>query len=217
MNNYSSLQQMLHRIALSFQPLREAMFDIEASIISTTSTHDKHVFVSGLARSGSTILLNAVYESGEFSSLSYRDMPFILAPNIWSKISPNTKVADSYERAHKDGISISLESPEALEEVFWMTFSQQQAQTKEKFKRYVELVAKRYSLSRYLSKNNQNIKRLEFISEIFPNSKILIPFREPLQQAYSLFLQHQRFIEYSKKKSLHLKVHGIDRSYRIWP
>ena len=44
-----------------------------------------------------------------------------------------------------------------------------------------------------MSKNNQNIRRLNLISEIFPLSKILIPFRDPLQQALSLFSQHMKF------------------------
>ena len=47
-------------------------------------------------------------------------------------------------------------------------------------------------------KNNQNIKRVELISEIFTHSKILIPFREPIQHAYSLLTQHKKFINDSK-------------------
>ena len=36
------------------------------------------------------------------------------------------------------------------------------------------------------------------IISIFSNSKILIPFREPIQHAYSLLTQHKKFIEVSK-------------------
>ena len=199
MNNYSWLQQRLHRLALSSNFMREVMFDVESSVISINQTDNKHVFVSGLARSGTTILLNALYESDEFASLSYKDMPFVLAPNLWSKLSPNKKNIDSVERAHGDGVKVSTESPEAFEEVFWMTFAEDHKDTKEKFKNYVQLINHKYQKKRYLSKNNQNIKRLELISKIFPNSKILIPFRNPIQHAYSLLVQHQRFIEYSKK------------------
>ena len=46
-----------------------------------------------------------------------------------------------------------------------------------------------------MSKNNQNIRRLNLISDIFPCSKILIPFRDPLQQALSLFSQHMKFVK----------------------
>ena len=199
MNNYSWLQQKLHQFALSSQFMREVMFDIESYTISANQTNDNHVFVSGLARSGTTILLNAIYESNKFASLSYKDMPFILAPNLWSKLSLNKKDINLIERAHGDGIKVSTESPEAFEEVFWMTFAEDDKEIKEKFKNYVQLINHKYYKKRYLSKNNQNIRRLELISEIFPHSKILILFRNPIQQAYSLSSQHQRFIEDSKK------------------
>ena len=199
MNNYSWLQQKLHQLALSSKFMREVMFDVESSTISLNQTNDNHVFVSGLARSGTTILLNAIYESNEFASLSYKDMPFVLAPNLWSKLSLNKKDIDLVERAHDDGIKVSIESPEAFEEVFWMTFDESDKDTKDKFKNYVQFINHKYQKKRYLSKNNQNIRRLELISNTFPNSKILIPFRNPIQQAYSLLSQHQKFLEDSKK------------------
>ena len=126
-------------------------------------------------------------------------MPFILAPNLWSKLAMNRKDTSLLERAHGDSIKVSLESPEAFEEVFWMTFNQSHKRTKEKFQNYVQLINQRYQKNRYLSKNNQNIRRLELISRTFPHSNILIPFRNPLQHSYSLLSQHKRFIEYSKK------------------
>jgi len=199
MNNYSWLQQKLHKLALSSYFMREATYDLESSFISINQMNDNNVFVSGLARSGTTILLNAIYGSNEFASLSYQDMPFILAPNLWSKLAFKKQENNLVERAHGDGIKVSVESPEAFEEVFWMTFDKEDKDTIEKFKNYVELINCRYQKKRYLSKNNQNIRRLELISNIFPNSKILIPFRNPIQQAYSLLSQHHKFIANSKK------------------
>ncbi len=199
MNNYSWLQQKLHQFALSSQFMREVTFDVENSAVSIIQTNDNHVFVSGLARSGTTILLNALYKSDEFASLSYQDMPFVLAPNMWSKLSLDKIDTDFVERAHGDGIKVSTESPEAFEEVFWMTFGEDDKDIKEKFKNYVQLINQKYNKKRYLSKNNQNIRRVEFISKIFPNSKILITFRNPIQHAYSLLSQHKKFIEDSNK------------------
>ena len=198
MNNYSWLQQKLHALALSSQFIRETTFDVETTLISANQTNDKHVFVAGLARSGSTILLNALYESNEFSSLSYQDMPFVLAPNIWSKLSQTKEDFSLIERAHGDGIKVSAKSPEAFEEVFWNTFDEEDVDIKKILKKYVGLINHRYQKRRYLSKNNQNVRRLELISNTFPNSAILIPFRDPIQQSYSLLSQHMRFIEASK-------------------
>lgn len=199
MNNYSWLQKKLHQFALSSKFIREVTFDAERSLIRTNKDSGNHVFVVGLARSGTTILLNALYKSNEFASLLYEDMPFVLAPNLWSKLLFNKQDINLVERAHGDSIKISMESPEAFEEVFWMTFSESDNDAQEKFRTYVQIINKKYQKNRYLGKNNQNIRRLDLISKTFTKSYILIPFRNPLQQAYSLLSQHKRFINNSKK------------------
>ena len=89
--------------------------------------------------------------------------------------------------------------PEAFEEVFWMTFNENDEEAQEKFKTHLQLINKKHQKERYLSKNNQNIRRLELISSTFPESKILIPYRNPIQHAYSLLSQHKRFIKESKQ------------------
>ena len=197
-NNYSWLEQKLHKFALSSQFMREVTFDFESKNISPSSETENHIFITGLARAGTTILLNALYKSNIFASLSYADMPFVLAPNLWSKISFNKKNLELKERAHGDGIKVSTDSPEAFEEVFWKTFADEEnEELEDKFRFYVDNILYKYKKERYLSKNNQNIKRVELINSIFPNSKILIPFREPIQHAYSLLTQHKKFIEES--------------------
>ena len=179
--------------------MREIIFDIESINSSATSENENHIFVTGLARSGTTILLNALYKSNVFASLTYADMPFVLAPNLWSKISFIDKDSELKERAHGDGIKVSVKSPEAFEEVFWKTFADEEGQElEEKFRTYVRNIIYKYKKKRYLSKNNQNIRRIHLISSIFSQSKILVPFREPIQHSYSLLSQHKKFIDYSK-------------------
>ena len=199
MNNYSWLEQKLHKFALSSQFMREVTFDFESTYISSSRETGDHVFITGLARSGTTILLNALYKSNIFASLSYADMPFVLAPNLWSKISFKKKDLKFKERAHGDGIKVSTHSPEAFEEVFWKTFNEVDSdELEEKFRVYVGNIVHRYKKERYLSKNNQNIKRVALISSIFSQSKIIIPFRDPIQHSYSLLIQHEKFIKDSR-------------------
>ena len=199
MNNYSPMQKFLHRLALSSMLIRETMFDIEQKIFVKDIDVGKHIFITGLARSGTTILLNSLHSSNEFASLSYDDMPFILAPNFWTKITPFKTHDKNMERAHNDGIIVSTDSPEAFEEVFWMTFNDYEDSTIIKFEKYIKSVLYKNNLSRYLSKNNQNIRRLKLISNSFPDSIVLIPFRHPLQHSNSLFFQHTKFIDESIK------------------
>ena len=134
MNNYSWLEQKLHKFALSSQFMREATFDFESNNSSSFSSTGDHIFITGLARAGTTILLNALYKSNIFASLSYADMPFVLAPNLWSKISIKRGNTELKERAHGDGIKVSTDSPEAFEEVFWKTFAEEDDELEEKFR-----------------------------------------------------------------------------------
>lgn len=179
--------------------MREMSFDLEQSFFLEESSpiKDNHIFVTGLARAGSTILLKTIHASQEFASLTYADMPFVLAPNLWGKLNPTTKHSKVQERAHGDGIMVSTDSPEAFEEVYWQTFTKQDAS--DQFKNYIHLILRKYKKKRYLSKNNQNVVRLEEINKLLPLSTILIPFREPLQHANSLLNQHLRFSENQRK------------------
>ncbi len=208
---YNFPSRILHRLALGSKAILETGFDIERKLFSARSTESvaaKHVFVSGLARSGTTLLMRALYDSREFSSLTYRDMPFVLAPNTWAKVTKRSRHhMNDIERAHGDGIRIGFDSPEALEEVFWRVFGgdyirgdrlasvRLSDESIAAFRAYVDLINRRYNKKRYLSKNNNNILRLTGLSRAFPDAIVLVPFRDPIQQARSLLTQHNKFIE----------------------
>lgn len=171
---------------------------------------EKHVFVTGLARAGTTVLMRALHSSGCFRSLTYRDMPFVLAPNLWKRISGAfQKDMEAGERAHGDGILVDFDSPEAFEEVFWRTICgsdyllddrliphECDDEAIEAFRVYVAQVIAIDSgvdCQRYLSKNNNNLLRLPVLKQAFPNAVILIPFRDPVKHASSLLSQHLAF------------------------
>jgi hypothetical protein len=225
-HNYGAVSRFFHRLVLARPFVGEATFDLErlmhASKVQDASA-GKHVFVAGLARAGTTILMRSLYAKGQFRSLTYRDMPFILAPNMWHAITRlSRRKSEIQERSHGDGLMVDYDSPEALEEVFWRVFCgpayiKQKClipmladpMTVEKFRSFIALVLKEEREKRYLSKNNNNILRLESITKAFPNAVIVVPFREPLQQAYSLLNQHRRF----------LRIHAADpfaKKYMTW-
>jgi len=197
-NKYSKFEQFFHRLALSNNFMKEMSFEIEKNVFLNrcNSKIRQTVFVTGLARAGTTILLRAIHESDKFASFSYKDMPFVLAPNLWSKVNRINSKEKKVERAHGDGIKVNSSSPEAFEEVFWATFSKSDADSL--FKDYIKLILYKNNKSRYLSKNNQNIRRINLLMKILPDSKILIVFKEPLRHAYSLLRQHKRFSKLQK-------------------
>jgi len=159
---YGFPARVLHRLALGNTGVLETGFALERRLFSKRSPDSVtagHVFVSGLARSGTTALMRALYDSGEFGSLTYRDMPFVLAPNLWARVTQGSRQRmAAMERAHGDGIQIGFDSPEALEEVFWRVFGgdyirgdrlvsiQPSDESIAAFRAYVELINRRYTL-----------------------------------------------------------------------
>lgn len=213
MAEYGFLDRVLHRVALQVTPIAELSFDLDQKLSGSDSEEAKggrHVFVSGLARAGTTILMRRIYASGDFCSLTYRNMPFVLAPNVWSRFVAASKGKDTpAERAHGDRILVGIDSPESLDEVFWRIFDAEGYIAKTyltlhdpdeeitgKYAAYVSAILKAdcERRTRYLSKNNNNILRLRAIRRTFPQAVILIPFREPLSHAGSLLRQHNNFV-----------------------
>ena len=72
-------------------------------------------------------ILEFLYKTKMYASLTYSDMPFILSPNLFSKIR-KPQETPLKERMHKDGIKINLKSPEAFDDVFFQTFDKNEIQ-----------------------------------------------------------------------------------------
>jgi hypothetical protein len=91
--------------------------------IGTAGQRQAMCLSPGLPAPGTTILMREIHRTGQFGSLTYADMPFVLAPNLWARLSSKgSKPGTKAERAHGDGIEVDTQSPEALDEVYWRTF-----------------------------------------------------------------------------------------------
>ncbi len=221
-DSYGKLDKVLHRLALGTDIIPEMCFDLEQAIYSSKSEtvdNSHHVFVAGLARAGTTILMREIFQARVFHSLTYRDMPFILSTNLWRIFSQySMKNMELQRRAHDDGLLVNFDSPEALDEVFWRVFAGERYISSDGllpmtatdreiilFRKYVASLLRNTNATRYLSKNTNNILRLSSITRAFPNSTILVPFRNPIQQAYSLLRQHKRFLVIHSQDNFALK------------
>lgn len=194
-NQYSFLQKLIHKTILGSRYFKKLTFKFEKSMFlkSIIKNESSHIFIIGLARSGTTLLLNGLYKSGNFASLTYNDMPFPLAPNFWALLNKTNQNLSPTERIHKDGIMVDNNSPESFEEVFWSTYENDDEMVN--FNMFISSILKKNKKDRYLSKNNQSIRRIQKISKYLNNCLILVPFRDPLQQCLSLKKQHNRFIK----------------------
>lgn len=86
-------------------------------------TIDRPVFVTGLARSGTTIILTLLSKADDVATHKYRDFPFLQTPMLWNWFQDKfSKPAAPTERAHGDRIEVSGESPEAYEEPVWSAY-----------------------------------------------------------------------------------------------
>ncbi len=200
MNHYSFFGKILHDIILGNKFVSASLFEIEKIIFLKKKliNNNKHIFITSLPRSGTTIILNLIYSSNHFSSLKYSNMPFLLAPNL-SKFF-NKKKIETRERLHGDKITFNLDSPEAFDEYYFSKFIDHKKDNENKdLLDYINLILISQNKSRYLSKNNSNYKRINLIKSIFPNSYFLILVRDPLQHAFSIYRQHKNFTELQKK------------------
>ncbi|QGY39213.1 hypothetical protein GM415_03435 [Pseudodesulfovibrio cashew] len=214
---YSLFDRALHHIAfkavipqLSLADMEDSMFKDELAKAENKSP----VFITGLPRGGTTLVLDMCFSLKEFAAHRYRDMPFLLVPMLWDKFSHKFQKGDEKrERAHGDGMMVSVDSPEALEEMVWKPFWKKQygkdrifpwgtksdSAFDEFFDKHMQkIIALRQKATgahcRYVSKNNLNISRVDYLTKTFPEAKVIIPYMHPLVQAQSLLKQHRNFL-----------------------
>jgi len=220
-HDYAWLDRWLHWLALEPLAVRRLSFEMEcqyalpetAKTPGNASAADRAVYVCGLARSGTTMLLQFLDQTQSFRSLTYRDMPFVLAPNLWRMLNRHSsRQAMLKERAHGDEMLVGYDSPESFEEVFWRTFGNSARlsghgygsddvgeEALHRFADYRLLVANPKMKNaedspprRYLSKNNNNLLRLRSLTAD-PAATVLLVYRNPVDTARSLFRLHQLF------------------------
>lgn len=134
-------------------------------------------------------------------------MPFILSPKLASFYSNllNKKEVNTFERYHNDGIKIGINSPECLDEIFWIkTFPFDSTKHTEKLIDENLMKAYSYLLNSFselegkrlmLIKNNNNHIRLHSMSDYFNDSIFLVLYRNPIYHANSLYKQNKNFKE----------------------
>jgi hypothetical protein len=168
------------------------------------------IFVCGLARSGTTILLECLAAHPDTATHRYRDYPGVLAPIVWNRIAGRlyTRTTTPVERAHGDGIAVTPDSPEAVAEMLWMAFEPHahdpahdnrvtRGSVAEPFAAFFrDHIRKLLWLRggrRYLSKGNYDLARMDALLELFPDARFVVPVRDPVTHIASLMRQQALF------------------------
>lgn len=171
---------------------------------------DRPVYVTGLARAGSTVLLELLSRHPDVVTHRYRDFPMVHVPWFWNRfVDSNAKAPDRpQERAHGDGIAVTADSPEAFEEVLWMTFFRNahnpvvssvlgrddgNPEFDAFYRDHLRKLLWMRRGRRYLAKGNYNVTRLGYLRRLFPDARFIVPIRDPISHVASLMRQHDRF------------------------
>jgi hypothetical protein len=177
---------------------------------------DRPIYIAGVARAGSTILLELLAGHPDTASHRYRDFPLVLAPLLWAWFVDRASRHDDVarERAHKDRIRITPESPEAFEELVWMRFFPDLHQMHASaalgedtenpafevfYQNHIRKLLYLRDGRRYLSKGNYNATRFAYLRRLFADARFLVPVRHPEWHVASLMKQHRLFIAAADK------------------
>jgi hypothetical protein len=221
-DRYSMVDRFFHEMAFSSPAVLKTASKLEDQLLmkSAEVSLAPPIFITSLARGGTTAFLNALHDIPGIATHTYRDMPFVTSPILWNWVAGGRKrKVDRHERAHGDGLEVDLDSPEAFEEVIWRMYwpekfleasislwgiEDRKADAEQFLRQHMAKVVRARlahgknnaaGAPQYCSKNNANIARIPFLVESFTGCRIVVPVRRPECHAASLLRQHQNFLK----------------------
>lgn len=210
-------------------PLWRRLAGLESAVLREdidTTPIRQPIYIAGVPRAGSTLITEILSRHPDVTSHRYSDFPNIHTPywRNWLAQRARRQAPSASERAHRDRIMVTAESPEAVEEVIWMQFfdhlhdpSRDQRLGKETsnpefesfYRDHIRKLLLVRARSRYLAKGNYNATRLPYLHKLFPDARFVIPVRNPIDQVASLVKQDNLF------EQLNNEDPRVDRQLRM--
>ncbi len=214
--NLRSSDYFLTRFAHTMQGQMKMLGDVETDLLGERLSSieiDRPVFITGLARSGTTLLLNLLAQLPGVATHRYCDFPFLFVPIAWNRLQGRMgRRGAPIERPHRDRIRITRDSPEAFEEPIWahffttihephalhqLTAADRKPPFDEFYLQHLRKVLLLRGGNRYVSKGNYNVTRIGYLASLLPDARFVVPIRHPVTQVESLMRQHRLFSEYA--------------------
>jgi hypothetical protein len=166
------------------------------------------IYVCGLARSGSTVLHEVVSSHPSVATHRSKDYPLLFTPYWWRRATANLRPQPPRERPHWDGVMVTTESPDALEEMLWLAFFPRchdpsvcclmgAGDSHPAFESFYDAHLRKLLLAegatRYAAKANYHVARLSYLARLYPDARFIIPVRAPAGHIASLRRQHLWF------------------------
>jgi Sulfotransferase family len=173
------------------------------------------IYVSGLARSGSTLLHEVVSAHPGVATHRIKDYPMVFTPYWWRRSTAHLRPKVPRQRPHQDRVMITTDSPDSIEEMLWMAFfphchdptvsnllgaAESHPAFESFYHHHVRKLLLAEKAARYAAKANYHVARLPYLVRLFPDAKFLIPIRAPASHIASLMRQHRLFSEGQRKQ-----------------
>jgi hypothetical protein len=201
----------LVQVSRALAPVMRVLAELEHELLASRLEAVKieaPVFVTGLARAGTTMVLTLLSGAAGVATHRYRDFPFLFLPVAWNWLQDRLGAGpgEPVERPHRDRIRITKESADAFEEPLWQSFfpglrrltsSTRNPAFEETFRSHLRKILWLRGGRRYVSKGNYNVARIEYLARLFPDARFVVPVRHPVEHVRSLVEQHALFCRYA--------------------
>jgi hypothetical protein len=228
-----ALVKVSRHLARLMRVLGEAEYDAFGNRLDQLSI-EAPVFISGLARSGTTMVLTLLSQADGVATHRYRDFPFLCVPLAWNWLQDRLgpRELEAVERPHRDRIRITKESADAFEEPIWQEFfpwlhdpgrchvmgaDTANPEFESFFAAHLRKILWLRRGRRYVSKGNYNLARIEYLARLFPSARFVVPVRAPLAQVRSLTEQHALFCRYAQSDARVPKYLAAAGHYEFGP
>lgn len=193
--------------------------DLETRVVGAAIADvgiDRPVYVCGLARAGTTLLLELLASMPGFTSHRYADFPFLWTPYWWNALRARLRLPEGnpVERAHRDRVRVTFESPEAFEEIFWLHFFPHRHDAgvdqvldadaalpafDEFYRAHLRKLLAVRGATRYVAKGNYNLVRIGYLLRLFPQARFVVAVRAPRAHVASLVRQDRQFRAWAQR------------------
>jgi hypothetical protein len=171
---------------------------------------ERPIYVTGIARAGTTISLEILSQHPDVATHRYFHMPNPFLPHWWDRFVHKLPLPSEspVERIHKDGIMVTRDSPEALEEPLWKAYFKgihdetrsnvidadvQNPKFETFYRDHMWKLVVSQERTRYVAKNNYAITRMEYLLRLYPGARFLLIIRNPINHMASYIKQNKLF------------------------
>ncbi len=202
---------LLGRIVNRYPRFWTWLGQLESQVLASQLAQQKlarPIYVCGLARSGSTLLHEVLCSHPHVATHRIKDYPFITTPYWWRRATLAARPTEARERPHRDKMMVTPDSPDSIEEMLWMAFfpgchdpkrdnrlieRDRQPAFDSYYLNHLRKLLFVEKATYYVAKANYHIARLEYLANLFPEARFVIPIRTPLGHISSLARQHDWF------------------------